>query len=169
MNSEATKTIFISYGVLLVAGLLLTIPGIIWANRKEVVIYDGKADLILSCVTLPFVVISLADLSFEDPFSWAIHIAGLILLLCSAWMSFAANNNIGKTIVVVPTKLVLVGLIAFCALLALEGFVGGLKAQKKKDYEEAASKYITGAIGAFGVYQLHKLIARFVRSRKTGT
>lgn len=84
MNSEATKTIFISYGVLLVAGLLLTIPGIIWANRKEVVIYDGKADLILSCVTLPFVVISLAALSFEDPFSWAIHIAGLILLLCSA-------------------------------------------------------------------------------------
>ena len=169
MNPETTKTIFIVYGILIVAGLLLAIPGILWANKGKVIIYDGKADLILSCVTLPFVVISLADLSFEDWFSWAVHIAGLILLFCSAWRSFAANQTIGKTIVAVATKFVLVGLIAFCALLALEGLVGGFKAAKKRDYEEAAGKFITGAIGAFGVYHLQKLIAKFVRENKVET
>jgi hypothetical protein len=163
MNPETTKTIFIYYGVVLVAALLLAIPGIIWGRKKKVVIYHGKVDLVLSGVTLPVVVISLADLSFEDWFSWTIKMAGLILFSCSAWMSYRANQNIGKTIVAMATKFILVGLIAFCALLALEGLIGGIKAQRKRDYEEAAAKYITGALGAFGVYHLHKLITTFVR------
>jgi hypothetical protein len=163
MNPETTKTIYIIYGVLLVACLLLAIPGIFWGRKQKVVVYRGKMDLILSCVTLPVVVIAMADLSFEEAFSWVIKSAGLILLSCSVWISFAANRSVGKTIVVIATKFILVGLIAFCALLALEGLVGGLKAQKKRDYEEAVAKYITGAIGAFGVYHLQKLIATFVR------
>lgn len=163
MNPETTKTIFICYGVVLVAGLLLAIPGIIWGRKGKLVVYRGKPDLFLSCVTLPVVVISLADLSFEDWFSWTIKIAGLILFSCSVWLSYRANQNVGKTIVAMATKFALVGLIAFCALLALEGLFGGIKAQRKRDYEEAAAKYITGALGAFGVYHLHKLIATFVR------
>jgi hypothetical protein len=169
MNPETTKTIFICYAVVLVAGLLLAIPGIIWGRSGKVVVYHGKTDLILSCVTLPFVVISLADLSFEDWFSWAIIIVGLILFLCSVRMSYVANQNVGKTVVVMATKFVLVGLIAFCALLALEGIVDGFKAQRKRDYEEAAAKYITGALGAFGVYQLRKLIATFVKENPLPT
>jgi hypothetical protein len=163
MNPETTKTIFICYGVVLVTVLLLAIPGIIWGRKGKLVVYRGKSDLFLSCVTLPVVVISLADLSFEDWFSWAIKIAGLILFSCSVWLSYRANQNVGKTIVAMATKFVLVGLIAFCALLALEGLFGGIKAQRKRDYEEAAAKYITGVLGAFGVYHLHKLIATFVR------
>lgn len=169
MNSPNTETVFIGYGVLLAAVLLLAIPGLLWANKDKLVVYNGKTDLILTGVTLPFVVILLADLSFEDWFSWLIHIAGFLLLCCSAWMSFNANRNIGKTIVAMATKYVLVGLIAFCALLALEGIFGGLKAQRKRDYQEAAAKYITGALGAFGVYHLHKLITKFVRETPTPT
>jgi hypothetical protein len=163
MNPESTKTIFTCYAVVLVAGLLLAIPGIIWGRKKKVVIYHGKLDLVLSGITLPVAVISLADLSFEDWFSWTIKIAGVILFSCSVWMSYAANQNVGKTIVAMATKFVLVGLIASCALLALEGLFGGIKAQRKRDYEKAAAKYITGALSAFGVYHLHKLIATFVR------
>ena len=168
MNPETTKTIYIIYGFLLVACLLLAIPGIIWARKETVIVYRGKLDLILSCVTLPVVVIGCADLSFEEVVSWAIKGAGIILLSCSFWISFTANRSVGKTIVVMATKFVLVGLIAFCALLALEGLVGGLKAQRKRDYEEAAAKYITGAIGAFGVYHLQKLIGTFVRDDSMG-
>jgi len=169
MNPETTKKIFIIYGAVLLAGLLLAIPGIIWGRKGKVVVYHGKTDLILSCVTLPVIVISLADLSIEDWFSWTIKIAGFVLFSCSAWMSYVANQTVGKTIVVMATKFVLVGLIAFCALLALEGIVSGLKAQRKRDYEEAAAKYITGAIGAFGVYHLRKLIAIFVRDNTMRT
>ena len=169
MNPETTKTIFIIYGGLLLTCLLLAIPGIIWGRKEKVVVYHGKTDLILSCVTLPVVVISLAVLSFEDWFSWAIKIAGGILFFWSAWMSYFANKNPGKTIVVMATKFVLVGLIVFCALLALEGIVGGFKAQRKRGYEEATAKYITGALGAFGVYHLHKLIATFVRENPLPT
>jgi hypothetical protein len=163
MNPETTKTVYIIYSVLAVACLLLAILGIIWGRKEQVVVYRGKKDLILSCVTLPFVVVALVDLSYEEWSCWAFKCIGLILLSYSAWISYAANRSVGKTIVVMATKFVLVGLIAFCALLALEGIVDGLKAQKKGDYEEAAAKYITGAIGAFGVYQLRKLIATFVR------
>lgn len=167
MNPETANTIYIFYAVLVVVVLLLAIPGILGATKKRLVVYNGKTDLILTGITLPFVVISLADLSFEDWFSWGIHIAGFILLCCSAWMSFKANHSIGKTIVAVATKFVLVGLIAFCALLALEGIFGGIKAQRKRDYQEAAARYITGALGAFGVYHLHKLIAKFVQENPT--
>jgi hypothetical protein len=163
MNPEATKTIYIIYGVLLVACLLLAIPGINWGRRQKVVIYRGKADLILSCVTLPVVVITMADWNFEVAFSWVNKCIILMLLSYSGWISYVANRSVGKTIVVMATKFVLVGLIAFCALLALEGLIGGLKAQKKREYEEALGRYIVGAIGAFGVYHLQKLIATFVR------
>jgi len=163
MNPDTPSTVFICYGFLLLVGLLLAIPEIIWENRENPIVYHGKADLILSCVTLPFVVISLVDLSFGDWLSWAIRFAGVILFSCSVWLSYKANQNIGKTIIVVATKFALVGIIAFCALLALEGLVGGIKAQKKKEYEKAAAKYLTGALGAFGIYHLHKLIAKFVR------
>lgn len=163
MNSETTQAIFIFYGVFLVAGFALAIPGTKWANEEKVVIYYGKSDLILSCVTLPIVVISLVDFSFSDWSSWVIKAVGVMLVLFSARLSFAANQNIGKTIVVVATKFMLVGLIAFCALLALEGIFGGIKAQKKRDYQEAAAKYITGALGVFGVYRLQKMIAKYVR------
>jgi len=169
MDPETTKTIFICYAVMLVAGLLLAILGIIWGQKEKVVVYHGKADLILSGVTLPVVVISLVDLSFEGWFSWTIRVAGFILLSCSLWMSYVANQNVGKIIVVMATKFVLVVLIAFCALLALEGLFGGIKAQRKRDYEEASAKYTTGALGAFGVYHLHKLIATFVRENPLPT
>jgi len=167
MNPETTKTIYICYGVVLLAGLLLAIPGSIWGLKQKLVVYHGKADLILSFVTLPIVVISLADLSFEDWSSWAVKIVGAVLLICSASISYVANQNIGKTVVVVATKFALVGLIAFCALLALTGLVDGLKAQRKKNYEDAVAKYATGALGAYGFYRLHKLIAAFVRERPT--
>lgn len=163
MNPETTKIVFICYGFFALSAVLLAIPGVVWANRAKVIVYDGKADLILACVTLPIVVVSLAELSFEDWFSWLLHLTGFVLLSYSVWLSYKANESIGKTIVVVPTKFVLVGLIAFCALLALEGIVGGIKAQRKRDYEDATAKYLTGAIGAFGVYHLHKLISKFVR------
>ena len=167
MNPVTIKTIYICYGALLLAGLLLAIPGTIWGLKQKIVVYHGKADLILSFVTLPIVVISLADFSFENWFSWTIKIVGAILLICSVSMSYVANQNIGKTIVVVATKYALVGLISFCALLSLTGLVDGLKAQRKKDYEDAVAKYATGALGAYGFYRLHKLIAAFVRERPT--
>ena len=167
MNPETTKTIFICYAVVLVVALLLAIPGTIWGLKQKLVVYYGKADLILSLVTLPIVIISLADLSFEDRFSWAVKIIGAILLTCSVTMSYLANQSIGKTIVVVATKYALVGLIAFCALLALGGLVDGLKAQRKKNYEDAVAKYATGALGAYGLFRLRKLIATFVKERPT--
>jgi hypothetical protein len=95
--------------------------------------------------------------------TWFLTIPGLVLLFCSAWMSYAANQSAGKTIVVVAAKLLLVGLIAFCALLALQGLFDGVKALQKKKYEDAAAGFITGAIGAFGVYKLQKIIATFVK------
>jgi len=169
MNPETTAIIFICYGLFALSAVLLAIPGIIWANRAKVVVYGGKADLILTCVTLPIVVVSLVELSFEDWFSWVLRFTGFVLLSYSAWLSYKANGNIGKTIVAVPTKFVLVGLIAFCALLALERIVGGIKAQRKGDYEDATAKYLTGAIGAFGVYHLQKLISTFVRGNPVAT
>ena len=50
MNPETTKTIFAIYGGLLLACLLLAIPGIIWGRKEKLVVYHGKMDLVLSCL-----------------------------------------------------------------------------------------------------------------------
>ena len=163
MNSDKTKTIFIVYAILFLAGLFFAIAGIILGNKDKVVVYNGKADLILTFVAIPIIVVSMFDFSFDNAFSWTVKILAAILLLLSLTMSFLVNKSIAKTIVVFPTKYVLAGLIAFCALIAGQGLIDGFKAQRKRHYEEAAAKYLTAAIGAFGVYHLHKLISKFVK------
>jgi hypothetical protein len=163
MNSETTKTIFIVYGIVSLASCLLAIPGIILGNKEKVVVYNGKGDLILTFVAMPIIAISLFDLSFDNSFSWVMKVLAAVLIIVSLIVSFSANQSIAKTIVVFPTKYVLAGLIALCALIAGQGLIDGFKAQRKKDYEEATAKYLTAAIGAFGAYHLHKLIAKFVK------
>jgi hypothetical protein len=163
MNHETTKVVFTIYAIVFVAGLLLAIPGIVLGNKEKVVVYNGKADLVLTFVAMPIIAISLFDLSFDNGFSWTMKALAAILVILSLGISFAANQSIGKTIVVFPTKYVLAALIALCALIAGQGLLDGFKAQRKKDYEDATAKYLTAAIGAFGVYHLHKLIAKFVR------
>jgi hypothetical protein len=163
MNSTTTKTIFIFYAVVFVSGLLLAIPGIVLGNKEKVVVYNGNADLILTFIAMPIIAISLFDLSFDNGFSLAMKVLAAVLIILSLIMSFSANKSISKTIVVFPTKYVLAGLIALCALIAGQGLIDGFKAQRKKDYEEATAKYLTAAIGAFGAYHLHKLIAKFVK------
>jgi len=163
MNSETTKTIFIVYGIVSLASCLLAIPGIILGNKEKVVVYNGKGDLILTFVAMPFIAISLFDLSFDNGFSWVMKVLATVLTIVSLIVSFSANQSIAKTIVVFPTKFVLAGLIALCALIAGQGLIDGFKAQRKRDYEEATAKYLTAAVGGFGVYHLHKLIAKFVK------
>jgi hypothetical protein len=63
MNSETTKTIFIIYSVVLLACLLLAIPGIIWGRKEKVVVYHGKTDL--------FAIVGIA----------ACIVAGIVMLL----------------------------------------------------------------------------------------
>jgi len=163
MNQEPTKSIFIVYAIVFVAGLLLAIPGIVLGNKGKVVVYNGNADLILTFIAMPIILISLFDLRFDNGFSVTMKVLAVIFILLSLALSFVANKSIGKTILVFPTKYTLAGLIALCALIAGQGLIDGFKAQRKRDYEEATAKYLTAAIGAFGVYHLHKLISKFVR------
>jgi len=143
---------------------LVAIPGAILGHKNKVVVYKGKTDLILTFVSMPIIALSLFDAHFDNAFSWTTKSLAVLFVIFSLAISTKANRSIAKAIVVLPTKYVLAGLMAFCALLAGQGLLEGLKAQRKKDYEEAAAKYMTAAIGAFGVYHLHKLISKFVRA-----
>lgn len=164
MNPAKAKFIFTIYAIVFLAGLLLAIAGIILGDKDKIVIYKGKTDLILTFVAIPIIVISLFDFRFDNEFSLTMKILSVILVIFSLSISLVANHSIWKTIIVFPTKYVLAGLIAFCAMLAGQGLLDGFKAQRKKDYEEAAAKYLTAAIGAFGVYHLHRLITKFVKN-----
>jgi hypothetical protein len=169
------------FGFSLVASLLLTIPGTIWGLQKKVVVYTGNIDLALSFMVPIFFLLAFpavflfpitsmygaspVDLGFAPSVNWTLKVLSAVLLIYSVKKSFVANLSISKTIVAVPTKLVLACLISFFSLLALGGLLGGVKALHKKNRKEAIENFAVGIGGTLGFLQLRKIIGRLIQDQ----
>jgi TPR repeat protein len=109
---------WIAFSAILILATIGTILGV----KDKVVVYNGKSDVKVSFLAL----VSLCMfLGFAlDPeiggFRWLVAALGVLLLILFARRSYLANQkNVGKTIVVVPTKLVLPSLVVFSYILSL--------------------------------------------------
>lgn len=159
---NANAIVALCLGVIVLI-ILLAILGTIFGLKEKVVVYSGKSDLALSFVVPIFIILAFPDFGFDTSVSRTLKVVSLLLLTCSIIQSFVANSSIAKTFVVVPTKFILAGLIAFCALLAVGGAIGGIQRLQKKNRKEAMGQFAVGAAATFAFNKLRKIIARLMR------
>ena len=68
-----------------------------------------------------------------------------------------------KTILVMPTKFILLSLLALCGLVAIGGAMAGVQALEERKKKEAARLFAYSAGGVFGYTYLKKLIGKLVK------
>lgn len=146
----------------LIAAFLLAIPGTILGLKQKAIVYNGKLDLVVSYIFPMLFIFGFPDYGFDPSVSWTLKAASILLLAYSVRKTYAANPNVAHTILIVPTKYVLAGLLSICGLLAVGGVLGGVKAIQKKDRKEAVEQFAVGAAGAVGFYYLKKLIDKLI-------
>jgi hypothetical protein len=161
MSNQDTIPAVVAIAVL--AGLLLAIPGIILGLREKITVYKGYSDLSVSCLIPVLAALAFPHFGFADWATWSLKVLTALLVLYSVKQSFAANRSIGKTMLAMPTKFVLLAFVTICGLFAVGGILAGLEALEKKKHKEAAKNLATGAVGAFGFYHLKKLILKLVK------
>jgi TPR repeat protein len=165
-ESRTAKFLFYLFAFVFIGSLLFAIPGTIWGLNEKVVVYNGKLDLALSFIIPVLFLFTFVDYLLIRPFavwlSWSLKVLSVFLLVYSFRKSFVSNLSIGKTIVVLPTKFILVGLITFCGLFAVGGTLAGIESVEKKKHKEAAKLLAIGAASAVGFYKLKQLIGKLV-------
>jgi hypothetical protein len=154
-------------GVIVCLGLVGL--GTVWGLKKTVIVYHGKLDLALSFLIPVLLPVAFADFGFADGINWTLKGLSGLLLAGSVRTSFAANSSLGKTLVVMPTKLVLAGLLTVCGVLAVGSLLAGTAAFQKKNPWKAAESFALGAAAATGFYCLYQLIQKLVKPRSPQT
>lgn len=149
--------------------LMLTPTGTAWGLDGKAVIYNGRGDLVL-CFIILFLTVA-TGMAVYSAFEGTKLLVGLTVLLLaySIRLSLAANDSLGKVVVVLPTKFVLVGLITLCSVFAIGGTQEGIRSLREKKYPEAVRSLAVAAAGVAVFCYLRKLIGRLVKPKRTRT
>ncbi|MEI8292194.1 MAG: hypothetical protein WCH99_22210 [Verrucomicrobiota bacterium] len=171
------------------AGLKLIWTGIDWGMKDKAVVYNGKSDLVMSCVISMTLFVAAVLICFGEDMAeggWALAVLSVFLLVYSARKSYVANlNSIQKTLVVVPTKIFLSSLIVFAGLFSIGGIKSGIESSTKasrvygysakerkeraKHKADAAASFMAAAFAAAAFYKLQKLAQKLVKENSTPT
>ncbi len=143
---------------LFLTSLVLAIPGTILGFRRKIVIYDAKTDLYHTWIIIFSFILCGFGFANSQWVGWTLLSLGIICLLLSVLRSFRANQSVGKVILAMPTKFVLLVAIAICGVIAVGGALAAAQGVKDKKYKEAAGAAAVGAAGAGGFYFLNKFI-----------
>ena len=159
--------LWIAFSAILILATIGTILGI----KDKVVVFNGKSDVKVSFLAL----VSLCMfLGFAlDPeiggFRWLVAALGVLLLILFARSSYLANQkNVGKTIVVVPTKLILPSLVVFSYILSLiflkyaisDAINAHVTPRYTKEQREQKLQHQVNAAVSLGVAGLFAYVAR---------
>ncbi|MEI8292026.1 MAG: hypothetical protein WCH99_21360 [Verrucomicrobiota bacterium] len=165
------------------AGLKLIWTGIDWGMKEKAVVYNGKSDLVMSCVISMTLFVAAVLICFGEDMAeggWTLAVLDVFLLIYSARKSYVANlNSIQKTLVVVPTKIFLSSLLVGAGLFSLGGIKSGIESttkasriygysaeerkEKAKHKAEAAAFFMVAAIAAAIFYKLKILAQKLVK------
>jgi len=174
--------------LLLVAGIALAsicfaIIGVVWGLQEKVVVYQGRSDLALSCVTAIILLGAIIASSINagvEKVGVSLWVLGSILFFYATRKSYLANqNSIIKTIVVVPAKIVLGGLVMVFSLAIIGNVKYGIelsnkasrvegntvedKKERKMHRKEAADSFQAAAFSVGVLIFLHKLVKKLVK------
>jgi len=151
--------------VLCLLSVVLAIPGVSLGLKRKLVIYDGRDDLNGAWVVLVAVVAALIALNFHFWIGGALLVLSFLLLTLSIRRTYRANK-FGKSLLAVPTKFAVPGLIVVCGLLSFS-VVAGLQSFAEKKHKEGAKQLAAGAAGLVGFGLLKKLITKLVRETRS--
>jgi len=169
VRNSIESVLFPALGVCAVLCLLsavLAIPGVSLGLKRKLVIYDGRDDLNEAWDVLVAVVAALIALNFHFWIGGALLVLSFLLLTLSIRRTYRANKSFGKSLLAVPTKFAVLGLIVVCGLLSFS-VVAGLHSFAEKKHKEGAKQLAAGAAGLVGFGLLKKLITKLVRETRS--
>jgi len=164
-GSDASDMLGTFLGLLTVTGLVLAICGSVMGYQRKIVVYDSRADLNITCISL----ISLAPSGIAfgiSPFvGWPVVLVSATLFGASAVRAFKANRTVWRGVLSVFAKYALLGLVVLCALVALDGAFTVVEDAKMKRYKQAVGNAALAAGGAAGFVAVRRLLNRLVAER----
>lgn len=175
-NASATNTPSPIAGIIAVIFFIALLFGTIMSLKGGLVIYYGKADLVLTCCVVAMLIASGITLANSNGLGIAGFIFSGFLLSISFVKSYRANKSLLKAMLAVPIKFVLVVFIILLALVAVttakSAAMNAMKATEaagKGQKEEAAKataeavKHATAAAAATGgTLWLKKFISKLI-------
>jgi hypothetical protein len=158
--SEELATVF---GVLWVTVPILALYASVMGYKRKIVVYESRADLNLTCLSLISLVLTLIAFGAEVPvLGWPLLILSLLLLAIAVRHAFRANTGARRGFLSVIAKYALLGLVVLLALLAIASAVAALQDMKNKRYKGAVGSAALSASGAFGFISIRRLINQLV-------
>jgi len=152
-------------GLSTVTGLILAICGSVLGCQRKIVVYDSRAGLNITCISLISLVPSGIAFGISPVVGWPALLVSAALFGASTVRAFKANRTAWGGVLSVFAKYALLGLVVFCALIAIGGTFAAIDEAKKKRYKQAAANGVAGAVGAVGFVTVRRLINRLITER----
>ena len=151
--------------------LILAIIGSTLGQKRRLVVYDGRADLHVTCASIiSWACSGIAYLWRKDPgvtpvivwISWLVFLVSIVLTINSIKRSFRANKTAWKGTLSMFAKFTLSGLLMGLGMVTLGGLVGATEAVKDKRYKNAAEQAAVAALGGMGYFAVRKHVNQLI-------
>jgi hypothetical protein len=144
---------------------ILALIGSVLGYQRKIVVYDGQTDLAITCGSIVALMFSFLAFAAGPLVGCAALLLSGGLVFVSMKHSFNANTTVWNGLLAVFAKFAFLGLIIFCALVAIGGVFSTIAEAKKKRYKQAAGNAAMAAVGAIGFVSVRRLINRLVTER----
>ena len=157
--------LFVMLCVLGIIVLILAIIGCSKGSQRKIVVYDSKADLVVTCVSIISSACSgftFGSRSDAPVVFWLLFLPSIVLVSNSIKRSVRANRTAWEGILSVFAKYTFVILFVLSGMVAVIGTLSAARDAKKKDYKQAAANGVVAALGVAGFVSLRKLICQLI-------
>ena len=153
----------------ILAVIITSIPGAIMGLNEKIIIYNGRRDVALTVV---IIILGIATLiSIQESFSTGVTLAVINgLLLCLSFRySYAANKTLGMSLVALATKILMVSILVFLALLAKGSFSSAIDKFDKGDKKGGVKDLAMGAGAVAGASFMTVVIKKLIKKHITAS
>jgi len=157
----------VALSVFLLASVVVLGTGL--GLQRKLVIYAGTRDTLGTCLVLVVALLTAIAFHFGPLLGWGFAAVGVILAVWSIGISCWANNSILKSILVVPTKIVLLILVPVIGLFSIGALIDGIQKLRKRQYLDGAINVAGGVVGLLLVGRYLQLIDKLTQLGEEAT
>ena len=144
--------------ILSVGWCVLSAIGISRGLRRELVVFRSWSDCVLTAILLACGSLGIVRLNLPPDFARVLWVIALIGAVPWLWMTKAANSRLRDLCTVIPAKITLITLAAFCAALAVN--CGKSALSSKTDHRQRVANAATAAGSAAAAWYLFRVIGK---------